>query len=146
MLKLTESLRNAVMVTGSLKSLLDGGTIKIFAAPNAPARAEDAELGTLLRIVSLNGDGSGLIFDPVAAGGVMSKPVGAVWKGTNLAAGVPKYYRWVMSGDAGDASTSAHRVQGSVGVAGEDMNVSNPNFILGAETPTVFFTLTLPTF
>lgn len=146
MIKVSEALRNYVCVTGSLKQALDGGNIKIFAAANAPATAEDAELGTLLRVVSLNGDGSGLVFDSSVAGGVLSKPISAVWSGTNLATGVPKYFRWVMPGDAGDANTTARRIQGTVGVAGADMNISTATLTSGITTPTTFFNLSLPTF
>ena len=70
--KSSTGLRNHLMGTGSFKSGMSGGSIRIFAGP-APADADAAETGTLLCVVTNNGTGTGLTFAAAAANGVLPK-------------------------------------------------------------------------
>ena len=144
-LKTSTGLRNGVLSGGSLKSLLDGGRINIYAgAP--PATADDAVGGaTLLCAITLNSTGTGINFNAAAAGGVLQKAPGEVWSGANVAGGVAAWYRHVAAGDGGTLSTTAPRVQGLVGVAGADLNLSSVSLVAGATQTVDYYSLAWPT-
>lgn len=143
-MKFSTGLRNGILVTGSVKSQLDGGTIKVFNATSIPADADAAETGTLLLTISLTGTGSGLVFDTTATGGVIGIPSGAVWKGTNVASGTANYFRWVPAGDTGAASTTAKRIQGTIGIANADMIWTVPALVAGNEKIIDAFNIATP--
>ena len=109
--KSSTGLRNHLMDTGSFKSGMSGGSIRIFAGP-APADADAAETGTLLCVVTNNGTGTGLTFAAAATAGVLPKASGEVWLGNNVASGTATHYRLVAPGDTGTASTTEARQQG----------------------------------
>ena len=90
-IKASTGLRNGTLATGSLRSLLNGGRINIYAGAE-PATA-DAALGgaTLLCAVTVNSTGTGINFDTTASGGVLQKAPGEVWSGVNVATGVASY-------------------------------------------------------
>ena len=50
-IRISDALRTAKMVTGSLKSRLDGGFLYLYSGTQ-PASAEDAATGTLLAVSS----------------------------------------------------------------------------------------------
>ena len=146
MLKTSTGLAAHLACTGSLKAAFDGGLIKVYSGTE-PAGADDAATGDLLWTISVDGDGTGLTFDPTPVGRAMVKPSAAVWAGPTTA-GTAGYFRLVASGDDGLASTTQKRVQGAVGaVAGVDMYMTDPvlvtNAALTAKT-LVAFSLTLP--
>ena len=144
-LKTSTGLRNRVLSGGSLKSLLDGGRINIYAG-TPPATADDAVGGaTLLCAITLNSTGAGINFDTAAAGGVLQKAPGEVWSGANVTGGVAAWYRHVAAGDGGTLSTTAPRVQGLVGVAGADLNLSSVSLIAGATQTIDYYSLAWPT-
>ena len=144
-LKTSTGLRNGVLSGGSLKSLLDGGRINIYAG-TPPATADDAVGGaTLLCAITLNSTGAGIKFDAAAAGGVLQKAPGEVWSGANVAGGVAAWYRHVAAGDGGTLSTTAPRVQGLVGVAGADLNLSSVSLVAGATQTVDYYSLAWPT-
>jgi len=140
-LKSSTGLKNAVLSTSSFKAALDGGKIRIFSG-SAPADADAAETGTLLCEVSLNGTATGLTF-AAAASGTISKTGSEVWSGTNVAAGTATHYRFVATGDTGALSTTQARLQGTVGLIGADLNISNVNLTSGAPQTVDYFTATL---
>lgn len=144
--KTSTGLRNHMLVTGSLKSALDGGSIKIYAGAE-PATA-DASLGaaTLLSTITISSGATGLTMDTVAASGIVTKPVGAVWNGVNAASGTATFYRHVAAGDDGTASATQPRIQGSVSSAGAEMNLSNPVLASGATQTIDYYAVNLPTF
>lgn len=143
-MKFSTGLRNGICVTGSAKSQLDGGFIKVFYAASIPTDADAAETGTLLLTISLTGTGAGLVFDTVASGGVFGIPSGVVWKGTVAANGTANYFRWVPAGDTGAASTTAKRIQGTIGIANADMIWTVPALVAGNEKILDAFTLAMP--
>ena len=144
-LKTSTGLRNGVLSGGSLKSLLNGGRINIYAG-TPPATADDAVGGaTLLCAITLNSTGAGINFDAAAAGGVLQKAPSEVWSGANVAGGVAAWYRHVAAGDGGTLSTTAPRVQGLVGVAGADLNLSSVSLVAGATQTVDYYSLAWPT-
>lgn len=144
-IKASTGLRDGTLVTGSLRSLLNGGRINIYAGAE-PATA-DADLGgaTLLCAVTVNSTGTGINFDTAASGGVLQKAPGEVWSGVNAATGVASFYRHVAAGDAGDASTTAARLQGTIGIAGADLNLSSTSLTSGATQTIDYYSVALPT-
>lgn len=144
-LKTSTGLRNGVLSGGSLKSLLNGGRINIYAG-TPPATADDAVGGaTLLCAITLNSTGDGINFDTAAAGGVLQKAPGEAWSGANVTGGVAAWYRHVAAGDGGTLSTTAPRVQGLVGVAGADLNLSSVSLTTGATQTIDYYSLAWPT-
>ena len=144
-LKTSTGLRNGVLSGGSLKSRLDGGRINIYAG-TPPATADDAVgAATLLCAITLNSTGTGINFDAAAAGGVLQKAPGEVWSGANVTGGVAAWYRHVAAGDDGTLSTTAPRVQGLVGVAGADLNLSSVSLVAGATQTVDYYSLAWPT-
>lgn len=144
MAQFSTGLRNALLDSDSLKGLLDGGFIKIYAG-TVPASA-DAALGgaTELCVISENGAGGGLEFEASAVGGVLSKASSQAWSGTNTATGVATFFRFVTPTDTGAASISEVRVQGTVGVSAADLNLSNTSLVAAAPQAIQFFSIAQP--
>lgn len=144
MIKLSTAVRVALAVGGSLKSTLDGGLIRIYSG-SVPASA-DAAIGgaTLLCEISAGGGGTPVTFESTAPLGVLKKSVSETWTGTNLADGTPTFFRYVLGGDDGSASSSAPRFQGSAGVLGSDMYISSLPLVTGQPLAFSVFELAVP--
>ncbi len=144
MIKLITAVRVALAVGGSLKSTLDGGLVRIYSG-SVPASA-DAAIGgaTLLCEISAGGAGTPVTFEATAPLGVLKKSVAETWTGTNLADGTPTFFRYVLSGDDGSASSSAPRLQGSAGVLGSDMYISSLPLVTGQPLAFSVFELAVP--
>lgn len=132
--KFSTGFRNGALVTGSVSTLLTGGFIDIYSGA-VPADA-DASVGSavLLTTISDNAGVGGLSFEPTASGGVLSKLGSQTWKGLINADGTASFFRYRLTGDTGALSTTAVRVQGTVGLAGYDMNL-NPVVLAVAPAP-----------
>ena len=141
-LKSSTGLKNSILATGSFRSVLGGGVIKLYGGP-VPADADAVASSDLLCTISLNDTGAGLSFEASATGGVITKSAGEVWKGTTVLTGIATHYRFVASGDTGAASTSEPRLQGTVGMAGADLNLSNTSLISGAVQTIDYYAATL---
>lgn len=145
-IKASTGLRNRMLDTGSLKSRLALGFIKIYTGAE-PATADAAVTGTLLSTISVSGTGTGLSLDAAASGGALSKSA-EVWSGPIVATGVAGYYRYAAAGDTGVSSTTEERIQGSVGLAGADLNLSSVSLTTNAaaSAQTInFYVFALPT-
>ena len=129
-IRLSDALRTAKMVTGSMKSRLDGGFLYVFSGTQ-PASAEDAATGTLLAVFTESNDGStGLTFTTGDNAGEMKKTVAEAWQATGLADGTARYFRFQRL-DTNEATTRAaalaaaggttERVDGSIGTSGADL-------------------------
>lgn len=140
--KTSTGLKNGLLVTGSLKSLLDLGKLRIFSGP-VPADADAAETGTLLCVISNAGTATGLTFESTAAAGAVAKKTGETWSGTNVASGTASHYRFVANGDTGAASATDKRIQGTVGLVGADLNLSSLTLTSGAPQTIDYFTATV---
>lgn len=145
-IKLSTGLRNAMLGSSDLASALDSGFIKIYAG-TAPTSADDAitESHTLLCTISVSGNGTGVTMDPPVSG-VIGKNTGEVWSGTNVASGTASFYRHVGDDDTAASSTTEPRIQGSVALAGGDMNMTSVALSSGAVQTLDYYTVALPTY
>lgn len=144
-MKASTGLRNKLLDTGSLKSIFNLGFIKIYSG-TVPADA-DAALGsaTLLCTISVNSTGTGTTMEASASDGTLEKNAGEIWSGVNAASGTASFYRHVAAGDTGAASTTEARIQGSVGTAGADMNLTSTSLVAAATQTLDYYSITLPT-
>lgn len=145
MFKYSTGFRNALLDTGSVKGTFDGGFIKLYSAPTgAPATADAALPGdaVLLCTFSDNAGSGGLTLAAAAASGSISKLASQVWRGVAAATGTAAFFRYVQTGDTGASSTTAKRIQGTVDVAGADMNLSNTSITASTSYTLDFFALT----
>lgn len=144
--KYSTGFKNAVLDTGSVKGTFDGGLIKLYSAPTSvPTSADDALPGdsVLLNTYTVNDDGAtGLTLDTAAADGVIEKTASESWQGTAVANGTAAFFRYEQSGDAGAASTTAQRIQGTVGSGGADMFLASTTITSGQLYNLDYFSLT----
>ena len=144
-MQLSTGLRNYLCATGSMRAALAGKVINIYSG--TPPVSADAALGvgnSLLCIVSVNGDGTGITFEAVPVGGVLVKTTAEEWTGTVLETGTATFFRVATSADSQDSSTTAVRLQGTIAVLGADMNISNPALVAAATQDITYFALTQP--
>lgn len=148
--RLSTGLRNALAGPTGFAATFNKGVIHIYSGPQ-PVSADAAVQGTLLGVVTVNGGAfafgsptNGLGFDaPVA--GTVSKAAAETWKATGLALGVAGWFR--LMGNASDnlgASTTLARLDGSCGVSGADLNISNIAFDVGTPETLDVFQFTFP--
>lgn len=144
-MQLSTGLRNAIMATSSFRAALAGCVINVYSG-TIPATADAALSGdaVLLYSISVDGDGTPISWEAAAVGGVLSKSTSEVWQGTAVADGTTSFFRMQTAADTNGASTTAVRIQGTVGVLGYDLNMSKDAIITG-ETQTVdYATVTIP--
>lgn len=141
--RLSTGLRNAIMGTTGFKGGLDLGRIDIFSG-TIPTDADATEgTGVLLLSITLDGGATGLTFDaPVA--GTVKKPAAAVWKGTAVATGTASWFRLYDSNIDTGASTTALRLDGTVGTSSADLIMTNVNIVTDAVTGLDNAEFTLP--
>ncbi len=145
MLKLSTELLNAMLATGSLKSLLDTGKIYIYSGPT-PASADAAidPSSTLLVTITNNGTSTGLTFDGAVANGVIKKTGTETWSGTIGTSGTAVFYRYCVGTDNGSAAAVAgdYRVQGTIGLdASYDLQLSSVSLVAANVQPIDSFQL-----
>jgi hypothetical protein len=133
--KLSTGLRNQLLASNSLKTIFAASFIKIYSG-SAPASADDAVTGTLLCTISIASGGTGVNFAASAADGALAKSGSETWSGVNAATGTAGYFRHVAAGDDGTSSTTQARIQGTVGTAGADLNLSS-TALTSAATQTI---------
>lgn len=145
MSQISTGLRNHLMTAGSFKGGLDGSLINIYSG-TAPASADDAVPAgaTLLCTVSVNGAGTGVTFEASASAGLLLKAAAEQWQGANVATGTAAWFRLVKTADTGVASTTALRLQGSVALAGGDLNITNTSLVSGATQTVDYFSVLMP--
>lgn len=144
-LKISTGLRNKMLDTGSLKSIFAASFIKIYSG-TPPAAADDAIGGgnTLLCTISINSTGTGVNMATGASAGVLPKNPSDVWSGVNAASGVATFYRHVAAGDTAAASTTEARLQGTIDIAGAEMNLSSTSLTSGATQTIDYYSIALP--
>ena len=128
----------------------DDGVIYIYSGAQ-PLTADAAVSGTLLGIVTKDSGAfafgaatNGLVFD-APADGVISKAAADTWSFVGLAVGTAGWFR--LMGNATDSlalSTTLPRLDGSVGVSGTDLRLSNIAITIGAPNTIDTFTFTIP--
>lgn len=122
-----------VLMLDAVKTALDGAQIEIYGGIR-PEAADDSMGAAVLLCTVLLGGTDGLVFDD-ATPGLLVKPSGATWTGDNVATGTATHFRLVLPDDTGAASTTAPRLQGSVGVVGADLNLDTVSLVSGLPTP-----------
>ena len=141
-------LRNKVLDTGSIKSVLAGGFIHVYSSTigNIPATADAAIApGVHTKLLTVYGDGisEGLNLG-TASGGAIGKAAGETWAGTVLATGNAVFFRYVGGADTGVLSTTEPRLQGRVGVSGAELNISSLALTSGNTQAVNFISISLP--
>lgn len=143
MIKSSTGLKNILLASGNLKDTFDAGSgIRIYGG-TVPADA-DAAIGSATLLCTIKNGSSGLTFDAAPSGGVLEKNPTETWSGINAAGGTPTFYRHVLTADAGGASTSAPRYQGTVGVVGADMNLTSATLVNGATQTLDYHAVSFP--
>ena len=141
-------LSNKILDTGSLKDILADGLIHIYASAPAdiPATADAAiDPAKHTKLLTVYGDGvsAGLNLG-AASSRVIGKDLGETWSGTVLATGSAAFFRYVAPGDTDGASTTAARLQGRVGVAGAELNISSLALTAGQTQAVNFIAISQP--
>ena len=146
-MKVSTGFRNGILAAGgSVKTLLDGKVIRIYSGP-VPTTADIEITGsnTLLVTITESGDGvTGLTFDTPAVSGVLSKNSAEVWQGTVATSGTATFFRMQTIADDGTTSTTAVRIQGTIGLVGEDMNISSTALVAAAIQSVDYFVIGAP--
>lgn len=131
MAKFSTGLRDYINATGSVRDALADSVIQIYSGP-VPASADSAITGSNILLCEVADSVTGVFnFDSVSVGGIMTKPPTSVLLGNISASGTATFYRQVLPGDANAASTVAVRIQGTIGVAGTDMEITNTTLTAG---------------
>lgn len=146
--RLSTQLRTNLAGSTGFAATFANGVIEIYSGTQ-PASADSAVTGTLLGTVTLNSGAfvpgvatNGLTFG-AAANGAVSKS--GTWSFNGVAAGTAGWFR--LKGNAADAgaiSTTLPRLDGSIAVAGADLNLSNIVIAVGAPNTIDSFTFTIP--
>jgi hypothetical protein len=135
---------------GSLKDIMRDGVLRIYSG-SQPTSPDNAVSGTLLLEITVDAGAfvagafdNGLEFGD-AASGQISKASGETWQDQGLAGGTAGWFRLCANPtDAGAASTTLPRIDGSVGTSGADLNMSSTTIVSGSTYTIDTFTLTLP--
>jgi len=144
-LKISTGLRNAMLDTGSFKSLMDTCTLKIYAGTE-PADADAACANTLICEVFKDNDGiTTLTFQSPAVAGVITKTTAEVWAGTNAVSETASFYRLELAADDQLASTIHKRVQSTVALAGGELNLTSLALTMSSVQNIDFYSISLPT-
>ena len=143
MIKISTGLADAMMNDAGATAALNNAELelRIFSGPE-PLTA-DAALAdeTLLVTIQVNG-GGGMQF-AFANEGTIMKDIDQSWLGNVIATGTPTYYRLCPMNDDNTASTTAVRVQGSVGATG-DLKLGTTTLATGNPQSIDFYQLRLP--
>ena len=132
-------LRVAMLAGPGVKPSMDGSEIRIYGGIR-PAAADDSLGAAVLLCTVRLGGSTGIVFDATTSG-LLTKPSGDTWTGNNVASGTATWFRIVQPADTGAASTTAPRIQGSVGVVGADLNLDTVALISGLPTPVTSFNI-----
>ena len=144
---ISTGLAKAQLDAGSMTTNLTGVVMKIYSAPTTvPATADDAIPGDSVLLTTITGPAAETLeFEASAVLNTLEKLSTQVWNGTNAATGTAAFFRFAMVADAGASSTTAIRMQGSVGVAGKDLNLSSVSLTSGAVQTIDYYAITQPT-
>lgn len=134
MIKLGVTLANALLATGSFKSLMDGGFIYAYSGP-VPASGDAAVDASCVMLGKFTAAaGAGLTWDGAPANGVIQKTAAETWSTTVGTTGVPTFFRACVGADtgAGAAGAGNYRIQGTIGTdLSSDMVLNSTNWVAG---------------
>lgn len=141
--KFSTEIRRQQCVVGSLKSILDGGIIRLYSG-TVPYSADDGLLGNdVLCDITVSGTGDGLSFESTASNATLTKSLNEVWQGNVLKSGTVTFFRFILPTDSGLKNTTEVRIQGSVGGPAADLTISNAMLTLGAPQRLEYFAISL---
>ena len=148
-LRLSTGLRNLLLGTSSLKTILQNGVIRIFPGVQ-PSSADDAEGATPLIEITVSSGAftpgtatNGLNF-AAPSGGTCAKSVSEVWSGAAAATGTAGWFRFYANDRTTGADTTHARFDGSVSTSGAQLNMSSTSITAGATTTIDSFVVTMP--
>lgn len=134
--------------TGSVSDALESGTggiITIYAGVEPTSADDDVTGFTALLTFTESGNGSTpLTFEATSSGGSLLKLDTETWSGTVASTGTATFYRHYIQSDGGGLSTSAIRIQGSVGVGGADLNMTDIDLEQGNPESMDYYSINLP--
>lgn len=149
-IKHNPQLVNANLVTGSMKSLLDGGFLYIFNGP-VPATANEAIDGAsaLVGKVTESDDGTtALTFNGTPSNGVMFKAAAEAWQTEALLSTTMTFFRFCADptdNGEGVGTSGQYRVQGTIGPDGTfDWIRANPTVTIGDPIDIDIFQYAIP--
>ena len=143
-IQFSSGLRDHLLISGSFKSALDGGVLRIYTGA-IPATADADSSGlTVLCTISLDATGTGITWGSTVTAGILSKNTAEIWRGLIGTTGTATFFRFMAISDTGAASTTAKRVQGTMGLVGADINFSNVNLVAGNYRVIGSLNVTLP--
>ena len=146
-IRLSTGMRNALLLggsTGGVSGALGSGFLYLYDGTQ-PASADTGASGTLLGKVTVDDDGTtGLTFDAPSAG-VLAKAAAENWKFHGLASGNVGWFRFSEASDTPTStSTTAKRIDGLVGTAGADANITNTAVVSAAVSTVDDWSFTMP--
>jgi hypothetical protein len=141
MISVTRALSKALLDTGPFKTVMDDCVLEIYSGTvptNADGSLPDAEaaIGSAVKLIRYTDNGAVdqyLTWEAAAVFNVISKLASQVWKGTTLANGTATFFRYILPADVNGASTTALRIQGTVGTAFGDLLLSTITFTTSEE-------------
>lgn len=143
MSKRSTGLRAYVLGTGSVKAALTGLVIDFYTG-SEPATADSALGSDNTRLCRVSVGGNGVNWDADTSSGTLVKSTAEIWEGAVLASGSGTFARVQAIGDDGSASTTAIRLQCSLGLVGADINLSSLLFATGVTKRFNSFAVTVP--
>jgi len=146
---LSTALRNGMLNATGMTTAFANGVLYIFSGPQ-PLNADAATQGTLL--LKITKDAGSFAFGTSTNGLNFAAPASGVvakdsnnWQGVGLVDGIAGWFRLMGNpSDSLGSSTSLPRMDGSVGTAGADLNLSSVNIVTSAPTTIDVFQFTLP--
>ena len=117
-LRLSTGLRNAMLGTGSFKTIMQNGVIRVFSGVQ-PTSADDAEAATVLLEISVSsgtftaGTATNGVNFGTPADGALAKSSSEVWSGVASASGTAGWFRFYANDMTTGATTTAARFDGS---------------------------------
>lgn len=148
-LKLSTGLRNQLLDTNPLKTILNLGFISIYSNSGAlPASADAALVGgthVLLCHISNNNTTTGLTLAAAAASGVITKNLSETWSKAAVATGTAAFWRFEAVGDTGALSTTEARIQGLCDVAGSELDIPSLSIVSTTVYTLNNWSFTIPT-
>ena len=152
-LKLSTGLVNAMLDTGSFKSVMSYGVLYLFSGTQ-PTNADAAETSSaiiLLKVTDNSGafvsgvNTNGLLWDDAVLN-VISKVTSQVWAGAGIAVGAVGWFRFYANTIVTGASTSAVRFDGRISATGGggDIELSSTTIAVDATTTITTATFSIP--
>lgn len=148
-LQLSTGLRNGILDTSPLRTLLNLGFLSIYSNSGAlPVSADAALVGgthVLLCRISNNNTVTGLTLAAGAASGVITKNLSETWSKAAAATGTAAFYRFEAVGDTGVLSTTQCRIQGLCGLSGAELNLATLALVATTVYTVDNWSISLPT-